>query len=98
VAKQLCGWSDNVLFWRIFGVSIAVAAFVMQRLLRPETLILLIVPVTIALVALRWWALRLGILRRKHGLLCANCGRFITKTGWKKVLSTFSCEHCNSPL
>jgi hypothetical protein len=57
-----------------------------------------LVSVTIGVGALWWWFAHLKALRRKHGLLCLSCGRFVTKSGFRGVLSTSCCEWCNSAL
>ena len=60
--------------------------------------VLLCASVVAVAVAVRWWAGRLKTSRKLHGLLCPHCGKFITKTGFRGVLTTSRCEHCNSSL
>ena len=44
------------------------------------------------------WDRHVKVLQRRHGLLCPNCGRVISRTGWRVVLSTGKCERCGSDL
>jgi len=62
----------------------------------PMLLVFIVVPVLCLIVWL--WFRKLTLLRQKHDLMCASCGKFIAKTGWKTVLQTGRCERCGAAL
>src|ERR1051326_4449789 len=62
----------------------------------PMLLVFIVVPVLCLIVW--WWFRKLTLLRQKHGLMCASCGKFIAKTDWKTVLQTGQCERCGAAL
>jgi hypothetical protein len=62
-----------------------------------QTLLVVIVVPALCLIVW-WWFHKLTLLRQKHGLVCLSCGKFIAKTGWKKVLQTGQCERCGAAL
>ncbi len=85
----------TTLCFALCAVAITPAA---RRTLGLGAWLLFCVSVAAAVVAVCWWGGRLRALRRRHGLVCANCGKFITKTGFRGTLGTSCCEHCNSAL
>ena len=81
-----------------FAICAAAIAPAVLSVLGGGAWVLFCASVVAAAVAVCWWGGRLKILRRRHFLVCPNCGKFITKTGFRGILSTSCCEHCNSPL
>lgn len=64
----------------------------------PHPILLVVIVIPVLSLIVWWWLRNLNLLRRKHGLLCPSCGKFIAKTGWKTVLQTGRCERCGVTL
>jgi hypothetical protein len=81
-----------------FGAFIAIVMLTKHGIFGRIGWALCLLSAAVGIGAVWWWASQLKSFRQKHGLLCRNCGRFITKAGFQGVLSTSRCEWCNSSL
>jgi hypothetical protein len=64
----------------------------------PYPILLAVIVVPVLSLIVWWWFRKLTLLRQKHGLMCASCGKFIARTGWKRVLQTGRCQRCGVAL